>query len=180
MHDLIRRIILSSLESELSSSSVYLAGYSYNNVADCQIEFYIKDFATDVRRKNNTTTPSFGTNDAVKKTAQGGLDPKDPTTKLNIWVCDLGSGLLGYAQFPGEPPATDGVVLKYSSIGSMLLHGTLAHSNLGRTATHEVGHWVGFGHEDNVSTCLDLTLTRSLQERPEVCYVNCQAKNSVD
>ncbi|MDQ6610599.1 MAG: zinc metalloprotease, partial [Bacteroidota bacterium] len=76
---------------------VYLAGYPYSNVANCAIEFYIENASTDIRRKNNTTTPTFGSNDAVKKTAQGGLDPLSATTKLNFWVCDLGSGLLGYA-----------------------------------------------------------------------------------
>ncbi|RYF83556.1 MAG: zinc metalloprotease, partial [Chitinophagaceae bacterium] len=61
------------LNPELTNTNVYLAGYSYTNVANCQIEFYIQDWTNDVNRKN--AAGSFGTNDAVKKTASGGLSP---------------------------------------------------------------------------------------------------------
>ena len=37
---------------------------------------------------------------------------------LNLWVCNLGGGLLGYAQFPGGPASTDGVVILYSAFGT--------------------------------------------------------------
>lgn len=132
--------------TELSSPSVYLAGYNYNNVANCQIHFYIKDATVDIRRRSNTTTPSFGADDAVKKTAQGGLDPKDATTKLNLWVCDLGGGLLGYAQFPGASAATDGVVIDYQGFGTSATYALYAAYNKGRTATHEIGHWFNLRH----------------------------------
>ena len=107
-----------------------------------------------VRRKSSTTT-SWSTNNAVKKTASGGLDPLSPTTKLNIWVCNLSSGLLGYAQFPGGSSATDGVVILYSAFGSRLKSsGTYISSyDLGRTATHEVGHWVNLRHIWGDATC---------------------------
>jgi hypothetical protein len=40
-----------------------------------------------------------------------------PTTKLNLWVCTIGGGTLGYAQFPGAS-STDGVAIdsKYIEI----------------------------------------------------------------
>jgi hypothetical protein len=107
-----------------------------------------------VRRKSSTKT-SWTTNDAVKKTAQGGLDPLSPTTKLNIWVCNLSNGILGYAQFPGGSSATDGVVILYSAFGSKLKSsGTYTTTyDLGRTATHEVGHWLNLRHIWGDATC---------------------------
>ena len=63
---------------------------------------------------------------------------------LNLWVCPLAGGLLGYAQFPGGPAATDGVVILHSAFG---INGTAAAPfNLGRTATHEIGHWLNLNH----------------------------------
>ena len=130
--------------SELLNSAVYLAGYSLANVPDCKIQFVLKQ---TVRKQ--TTVASFGTNDAVKKSVLGGSDAVDATTKLNLWVCDLSGGLLGYAQFPGGAVATDGVVIDYQGLGTS--DATTGYSlypnfNLGRTATHEVGHWLNLRH----------------------------------
>ncbi|RYD94926.1 MAG: zinc metalloprotease, partial [Sphingobacteriales bacterium] len=106
-----------------------------------------------VRKKSNKK--SWGTNDAVKKSSLGGIDPTSPTTKLNMWSCNLGQSLLGYAQFPGGSPATDGVVILYSSFGSRLkASGTyISNYDLGRTATHEVGHWLNLRHIWGDATC---------------------------
>ena len=113
-------------------------------------------FVLDSVRRKSTTKKSWTTNDAVKKTSQGGLDPLSPTTKLNIWVCNLGNNLLGYAQFPGGALATDGVVILYSAFGSRAKYsaGTYITSyDLGRTATHEVGHWLNLRHIWGDATC---------------------------
>ena len=130
--------------AELANSGVYLANYPYGDVADCQIEFYIQDWTNDVNRKEVTGT--FGSNDAVKRTTSGGLNPESATTKLNIWVCDLSSGLLGYAQFPGGSSATDGVVIDYQAFGTAASYPMYVQFNKGRTATHEVGHWLNLRH----------------------------------
>jgi hypothetical protein len=53
----------------------------------------------------------------MKKTKQGGLDPTSPTTKLNMWACTIGGGILGYAQFPGGASSTDGVVVDSKYFG---------------------------------------------------------------
>jgi hypothetical protein len=59
-------------------------------------------------------------------------------------VCALTGGLLGYAQFPGGPLATDGVVINFQAFGTS---GTAqAPFNKGRTATHEVGHYFNLRH----------------------------------
>ncbi|GAA3039712.1 hypothetical protein GCM10020000_17610 [Streptomyces olivoverticillatus] len=80
----------------------------------------------------------------MKSTADGGCDPWPADRYLNMWACPLGGGLLGYAQFPGGPAATDGVVILHSAFGT---GGTAAAPfDLGRTATHEVGHWLNLFH----------------------------------
>jgi hypothetical protein len=91
-----------------------------------------------------TTRTSFTWDDGVKRASTGGIAPYRPNTHLNIWVCALGGGLLGYAQFPGGPAATDGVVINYRAFGTL---GTAeAPFNKGRTTTHEVGHYFNLRH----------------------------------
>lgn len=96
-----------------------------------------------VRKK--TTQSSFGASgDPVKKSASGGVPPTDSKSKLNLWACTLGDGLLGYAQFPLGPVETDGVVILNKAFGTV---GALSPAfNLGRTATHEIGHWLNLRH----------------------------------
>ncbi|NLU40545.1 MAG: hypothetical protein GXX78_16830 [Bacteroidales bacterium] len=61
-----------------------------------------------------------------------------------MWVCNLSGGLLGYAQFPGGESSTDGVVITFDSFGRT---GTLNPPfDEGRTATHEIGHWLNLNH----------------------------------
>jgi hypothetical protein len=73
-----------------------------------------------------------------------GIAPTNPRRKLNLWSCNLADDILGYAQFPGGKPATDGVVIDDNAFGRT---GTAtAPFNKGRTATHEVGHWMNLIH----------------------------------
>lgn len=124
--------------------------------ADAQIEFCLAQqtptgaATTGIVRKSTTVT-SFTSNDNVKRTANGGDDAWDATKYLNLWVCNLGGGLLGYAQFPGGAVATDGVVINYTAFGNT---GTAAAPyGLGRTATHEVGHWLNLRHIWGDASC---------------------------
>jgi Pregnancy-associated plasma protein-A len=113
---------------------------------NCGITFVLHSV---VRKSTNKT--SWSTNDAMKKSNQGGISPTTPTTKLNLWVCNMGGGILGYAQFPGGPSSTDGVVCDDNAFGRT---GTAAAPfNLGRTATHEVGHWLNLRHIWGDATC---------------------------
>ena len=92
-----------------------------------------------------TTTVSFSTDDKVKSAATGGADPWDVTKYVNIWVCDLGSQLLGYGEFPtGAISNTWGLVLHYKYTGSG--GSAVAPYNLGRTGTHEFGHCFNLYH----------------------------------
>jgi hypothetical protein len=97
----------------------------------------------NVTRKATTKT-SWGTRDAMKSTKTGGLNAVSPTTTLNMWVCTIGGGILGYAQFPGGKSSTDGIVVDSKYFGTT---GTATFPfNLGRTATHEVGHYFNLRH----------------------------------
>jgi hypothetical protein len=103
-----------------------------------------------INRKSTTKT-SWGTRDAMKKTKQGGLDPTSPSTTLNMWACTIGGGILGYAQFPGGSLATDGVVIDSFYFG--LSSAASYPYNLGRTASHEVGHWMNLRHIWGDASC---------------------------
>jgi hypothetical protein len=106
-------------------------------------------FVLSVINRKVSKKKSWGANDAMKKSSQGGIDPTDPAHNLNMWSCNLGQSLLGYAQFPGGNPATDGVVILYSAFGSRSIYpgGTyISKYDLGRTASHEVGHWMNLRH----------------------------------
>ncbi|MBA4275693.1 zinc metalloprotease [Flavobacterium sp.] len=105
-----------------------------------------------INRKATTKT-SWGTRDAMKKTKQGGLDPTSPSTNLNLWVCTIGGGILGYAQFPGGSLATDGVVCDSKYVGVTPDSGSAYPYNLGRTASHEIGHWMNLRHIWGDATC---------------------------
>jgi hypothetical protein len=118
-------------------------------VADPMIEFSLADTdpsgqPTNGITRTQTQKNSFGDDDTVKAAASGGHDPWPTDRYLNLWACRLGGGLLGYAQFPGGPAATDGVVILNTAFGSSGI--AKAPFNLGRSATHEVGHFLNLRH----------------------------------
>lgn len=131
-----------------ATNADYNSTSTYNSVksGDTKIRFVLSQV---VRKQTNKT--SWSTNDAMKKNNRGGISPTDPATKLNLWVCNLGGGILGYAQFPGGSSSTDGVVCDNNAFGRV---GTAAAPfNKGRTATHEVGHWLNLRHIWGDATC---------------------------
>ncbi|HRH38249.1 MAG TPA: fibronectin type III domain-containing protein, partial [Flavobacteriales bacterium] len=101
---------------------------------------------TGIIRKSTTTSSFTDTGDPVKFASSGGDNAWPAASYLNIWTCNLGGGLLGYAQFPGGSASTDGVVVLYSSVGSLTTPGTAVPYQYGRSATHEVGHWLNLRH----------------------------------
>jgi hypothetical protein len=129
-------------------NSDYNSTSTYNSVKSGDIGVR---FVLDAVNRRQTVKRSWQLNDAMKKSAQGGIDPTDPETKLNMWVCNLAGGYLGYAQFPGGPLATDGVVIDDNATGTV---GTAtAPFHKGRTATHEIGHWLNLRHIWGDATC---------------------------
>ncbi len=114
--------------------------------SDLNVEFTL----ASVDRKYSSVT-DWGTYDKMKKANQGGVAPTDPAHFLNIWVCNIGGGILGYAQFPGGNASTDGVVIGPNFFGDRNASGGSAFYlsapyDLGRTATHEIGHWLNLRH----------------------------------
>lgn len=123
--------------------------------ADIQIEFFLAKTdpggrATSgiIRRQTNTT--NWYNNDKMKYASQGGSDAWDSKSYLNIWVCRMISGA-GYSSVPGSDASKDGVVINVGAFGS----NTSGNYNMGRTTTHEVGHWLGLRHIWGDAACGD-------------------------
>jgi len=123
----------------------------YNDVPS--IFTSVRSGDTDIRfeileiQRHADSRATWGTNDAVKSA----YPPIEPARILNMWVADIGGGILGYAQFPGGDPATDGVVMSPQYFGDATASGggsfyLSAPFDRGRTATHEVGHWLNLRH----------------------------------
>jgi len=103
-----------------------------NDATNTGIQFTLANI-----ERHDDRTKFWGTNDAVKLA----YPPTDPAHQLNIWVCDISRSILGYAQFPGGNPATDGIVIGTNYFGI-----TSGAYGLGRTATHEIGHYLNLRH----------------------------------
>ncbi len=116
--------------------------------ADAQIEFCLAQRTpsgnlTDGIVRVKTNVVEFNVGNSMKYASQGGSNAWDRSKYLNVWVCNLEGGVLGFAQMPGGPAATDGIVVHYRNFG---VTGTSSPYNKGRTATHEVGHWLNLHH----------------------------------
>lgn len=144
-----QNISLAQIQSQIDVLNADFSGTNSDNTSvpatftgvkagDVGVRFVL---ANVVRKATNKT--SWSTNDAMKKGTQGGISPTSPSTTLNMWCCNMGGGILGYAQFPGGPSATDGVVMDDNAFGVTTAG---APYNKGRTATHEVGHWLNLRH----------------------------------
>lgn len=140
--------------------------------ADAGIEFFLADIDPDGNPTNgitrtNTSTTSFGSItslDLVKDSATGGKNAWPTDEYLNIWVCDLsipllGDAALGFAYPPIEAPnwpselqntqeQYEGIVIHYKVFGpnNPLATGLLSIADQGRTAVHEMGHYLGLRH----------------------------------
>ncbi|GAB3272097.1 hypothetical protein GCM10027347_43580 [Larkinella harenae] len=148
---------------------------------------------------------NFGKSTWSKADIDGVLKPNtywDPEKYFNIWVVDFAPSddrLLGYAQFPSQSTlpglssnmgagSTDGVVIRYQSFGNAEKGNfpvMQAPYNLGRTLTHEVGHWLGLFHIWGDANCgndfVDDTPTQASESRGcQKGRVSCGGTNMVE
>lgn len=98
--------------------------------------------ATNGITRTKSPRELWSNDDKMKMPSYGGVAPWDSKSYLNIWVCNLVPGLLGYSSAPGSPADKDGVVIKYNIFGTT----AGGNFNMGRTAVHEVGHWLNLKH----------------------------------
>jgi len=139
--------------------------------ADSEIEFCLAQQdpsgnPTNGITRTSTSTTTFSMNDDIKITSNGGKDGWPRDSYLNIWVCDLGSTLLGYATPPGGTAWRDGVVIGYTYFGTT---GTVTSPfNKGRTTTHEIGHWLNLDHPFN-GGCVGTTSSDCASAGDYVC-----------
>lgn len=178
-------------------------GYNTNPVgADMEIEFRLArrdvngNLTTGINRYNKGRAAH--TNSQIETIKRETI--WNAANYLNIWTVNFTAGLLGYAQFPqinsipglnySSPSDTDGVVLGYSATGSKLLFPQGVYSatyNGGRTATHEIGHYLGLIHifadtegcTNGTDYCAD---TPNHYEANYTCgdYTSCGAREMVE
>ncbi|HUQ65751.1 MAG TPA: M43 family zinc metalloprotease [Flavitalea sp.] len=124
---------------------------------DARIEFRLASIdpyglQTDGIIRKSTSVSAFGLDDKIKSGVLGGDDPWNRDQYLNLWVGNL-NGMMGYASVPGCAAEKDGVVIKYTAFGNT--PNIQAPFNKGRTAVHEIGHWLGLRHIWGDTDCGD-------------------------
>ncbi len=92
--------------------------------------------------RKQTSVTKWKSDDKIKEAAQGGSAAWDSRYYLNIWVGNMES-VIGYSSVPGGDADRDGIVLAFGAFGTINTSGSY---NLGRTAVHEAGHWLGLKH----------------------------------
>jgi Pregnancy-associated plasma protein-A len=134
------------LNADAAATPAAFAGVA----ADARLEFALAVRDPNCNATNGITRTStsatgwtFPGND-MKSAATNGVDPWDVTKYLNVWVVNYTDGTLGFGTFPAMPANIQGVVCDFRAFGTI---GTLTpNAHLGRTMTHEVGHWLNLRH----------------------------------
>ncbi len=134
------------LNADASSTPTAFTGVA----ADARLEFALAvrdpscSTTSGITRTSISTTGWVFPSDAMKSSATGGVNPWPVDKYLNIWVVNYTDGTLGYGTFPSMPANIQGVVMDYRAMGNT--GPVSAPYHLGRTATHEVGHWLNLLH----------------------------------
>ncbi|MEZ4775627.1 MAG: M43 family zinc metalloprotease [Bacteroidia bacterium] len=125
---------------------------------------------TGITRTQSVFTNHTLTNDAILRSIISWND----TMYLNIWVVknifdNAGKDVLGYASFPGSPnPVADGIVIRGKNFGTT--GSVITPFDKGRTATHEVGHFMGLFHTfETDGICNGTSAVNCLSEGDLIC-----------
>lgn len=134
-------------------------------VTDMEIEFEMAKVDPNGEATNGITRTLDLTHESADENNiyfgnSGGHDAWPTNEYLNIWIYDgsdrLGNiGLGGRGQFPGGDPLTDGVVIPYQAFGTINPVARNQNLHLGRTATHEIGHWLDLRHVEMETNFMD-------------------------
>lgn len=184
-------------------------GFNNNPVgADTEIQFCLAQRDPQGNPTNGINRVNLGNTVWSEYNVETILKPQtiwDPTKYLNIWVCQFGgdlNGVLGYAQFPTgtglaglggtSTASTDGVIIGYQYFGSSSLAAGSYYApyDKGRTATHEIGHWLGLRHIWGDNGYCTVNATDSFQDfcpdtppqdgMNEYCNTNAYSCGSLD
>ena len=141
---------IGTLNTDYSGTNTHsMSDFPASLKANCDIQFCLATIdtsgaATSGIERRDYIGPDWATGDnGVKQTATGGFDAWDPTKYLNIWVCNLEYGMLGYATYPTVLDNFYGLVIDYTATGTT---GALPPYDLGGTASHEIGHCLYLSH----------------------------------
>jgi hypothetical protein len=144
--------------NKLNADATKIPAEFKNLAASCDIKFQLAartpdNDATNGIVRHASTRTEWGGQDDVKRPEKGGFTPWNPSKYLNIYVCPIGNGVLGYASFPGTPAEVDGVVIDPTAFGTTGV--ARRPFNMGRTCVHEVAHWLNLYHIWGDSSCGD-------------------------
>ncbi|HEY6062977.1 MAG TPA: M43 family zinc metalloprotease [Chitinophagaceae bacterium] len=148
--------VLNSCFRHRNADSVKTPLYFKPLAADCEIEFQLarsdsrSRSTTGIIRKYTPVT-KWGMDDKMKFSSNMGDDAWDAKSYLNIWVCKLDK-LAGYSSLPGSDLAKDGLVIDFDAFAAM---NAGSGYDLGKTAVHEIGHWLGLKHLWGDANCGD-------------------------
>ncbi len=139
-----------------NADSVKTPSYFKPLAADVEIEFQLaisdsRSRATTGIIRKYTPITKWSSDDKAKFSLNMGDDAWDTKSYLNIWVCNLDK-LAGYSSLPGSDAAKDGVVIDFDAFGAF---NSGSGYDLGKTAVHEVGHWLGLKHLWGDENCGD-------------------------
>ncbi len=139
-----------------NGDSVNTPGYFKDLAADSKIEFELAKVDPGGRANTGieriySPVAKWHPDDKMKYTSEYGANGWDADSYLNIWVCNM-YDLLGYSSIMGEAKEKDGVVINYYVFNNLNDGGDY---NSGRSAVHEIGHWLSLKHLWGDADCGD-------------------------
>lgn len=127
-----------AINAQIAELNQNFAGQESSDAANTEFSFTLQA----VRRHQNNTWFNDPDSAAGERAMKSATHEGDART-LNIWSTN--TEFLGYATFPwwyADDPELDGIVIQWGSLPG----GPIADFNLGKTASHEAGHWLGLFH----------------------------------